>query len=530
MKKLIILLLFLLIGNLSSVVFATTIEASGEYRINLTGYDVKYVRNMQDKKMNTKAQNSHFEVLQNQQEKEAIRQAKKRNKLSKELSQTMYESDKITEAEDFALLDAIRDAIKQVKGEEVFEQYPETENKLQDVVKNSPNFVLEKNYDNSEMRASKNEYISRVHLTIDKNKFEQYLTKKEIKSCYNATINNHSILIVMDQFWAPASNLNQKTATKEVITYKYDKNESESDKEAYKSASSNKNAYAGYYGKSGSTSSSGTTSAKSYNYKNNESVFFQHLTEYAPNFPKAQGHETQSAFGAVLKKNGIQYKNSDIVKSKFFKGKPITADVLKNSAQLVSFVDAIRKDPTAKADYIAIGFSYIVDNGESKTSSDYESSGDVNLIVYSTTNGEVLAEAFEKATGGGISPDDAKNNVAARLGEKLGNNIAEQIRNSYINKKLEGELHNIVFKGKFTLGERSLLYDALEQTNGITDLTEREANDGMLEYSIKYSGKKSLDMVIFGVLTKCSLSDKFQDKTKKEGTNIIFYKKGVPCL
>ena len=85
------------------------------------------------------------------------------------------------------------------------------------------------------------------------------------------------------------------------------------------------------------------------------------------------------------------------------------------------------------------------------------------------------------------------------------------------------------FKGNFTLGERSLLYDALEQTQGITDLTEREANSTVVEYSIKYSGKKSLDMVIFGALTKCNMADKFQDTSKKEGTNIKFFKKGVAC-
>ena len=140
-----------------------------------------------------------------------------------------------------------------------------------------------------------------------------------------------------------------------------------------------------------------------------------------------------------------------------------------------------------------------------------------------------MAETTEHAGAIGDTPDDARQRVAEKLGKKLGNVIAEQIKNSYINKKLEGEQYNIIFKGNFTLGERSLLYDALEQTQGITDLTEREANSTVVEYSIKYSGKKSLDMVIFGALTKCNMADKFQDTSKKEGTNIKFFKKGVAC-
>ena len=541
MKKIITLLLFLSF-NIFSIAFAEEIEVSGEYRMNLTGYDINYVRNMQDSKMKKKAQNSNFEVIQTQQTKEAIRQVKTRNKLNKDLSQAAFDSDKITEAEELAKVDAIKEAIKIVKGEDVFIQYPETENKLNDIVKNASTYVLEEDYDASEMIANKNQYISRVHLVIDKAKFENLLTKKEIKSCYNAQINNRSILVFMDEFWATPSNLNQKTATKEVTTFKYDKDESEADKEAYKAASStqaassSKGAYAnrygsaGYAGKSGYSSKSGVSYGRSNEYKHKESLFYQHLTEYSPNFPKAQGmNATQRKFGATLKSCGIEYKNSDLVKSKYFKGKPITADVLRNSEQLAAFVDMIRKDPAAKADYIAIGFSYITENGKSTQSTGYDSNGNVELVVYSTTDASVLAETTEHAGAIGDTPDDARQRVAEKLGKKLGNVIAEQIKNSYINKKIEGEHYNIIFKGNFTLGERSLLYDALEQTQGITDLTEREANSTVVEYSIKYSGKKSLDMVIFGALTKCNMADKFQDTSKKEGTNIKFFKKGVAC-
>lgn len=522
---------------------AVEIEVSGEYKMSLTGYDIKYVRNMQDSKMKKKAQNSNFEVLQTQQTKEAIRQVKTRNKLNKDLSQAAFDSDKITEAEELAKADAIREAIKMVKGEEVFNQYPETENKLNDIVKSASTYVLEEDYDASEMIANSNQYISRVHLVIDKTKFENLLTKKEIKSCYNAQINNRTILVFMDEFWAAPSNLNQKTATKEVVTYKYDKDQSEVDKEAYKSASStqsassSKGAYsngygsAGYAGKSGYSSKSGTSYGRSNEYKNKESVFFQHLTEYAPNFPKAQGmNATQRKFGATLKSCGIEYKNSDMLKSKYFKGKPITADVLKNSEQLTTFVDMVRNDPQTKAKYIAIGFSYITENGKSTQTTGYDSNGSVELVVYSTSDSSVLAEETVRAGAIGDTPDDARQRVAEKLGQKLGNSIAEQIKNSYINKKLEGEQFNIVFKGNFTLGERSLLYDALEQTQGITNLEEGYVNNTVVEYSIKYSGKKPLDVAIFGALTKCNMAGKFQESTKKEGTNIKFYKKGVPCL
>ena len=542
MKKLITLLLFLTF-NIFSTAIAAELEVSGEYRMTLTGYDIKYVRNMQDSKMKRKAQNSNFEVLQTQQTKEAIRQVKTRNKLNKNLSQAAFDSDKITEAEELAKADAIREAIKDVKGAEVFEQYPETENKLNDIVKSASIYVLEENYDGSEMIANSNTYICRVNLVIDKAKFENLLTKKEIKSCYNAQINNRSILIIMDEFWAPPSNLNQKSATKEVVTYKYDNDISDKEKEAYKSASStqaassSKSAYAngyssaGYAGKSGYSSKSGESYGRSSEYKNKESIFYQHLTEYAPVFPKAQGDTTQRKFGATLKGKSIEYKNGYVVRNKYFKGKQITADTLKNSVELEKFVEAVRNDPAGKADYIAIGFSYITDNGESKNATGYDSSGSAEIIIFSTSNGSsVLAEESVRAGGIGDTPNDAKEATAEALGKKLGERVAEQIRNSYINKKLEGEQFNIIFKGNFTLGERSLLYDALEQTPGITDLNEREANNNGVEYSIKYSGKKPIDIAIGNALTKCNMHDKFQQTPQKSGTNIKFFKKGVPCL
>lgn len=527
MKKFVTMLLTIVICSVFNAVQAEELmEVRGVGYALLTGYDIKGVRNQQDSKMDRKAKNSDFEVLQTQQIKEATRQAETRKKQDKRMSNALRVA-VINEAQEKATENAIKEAVIQVLGADAFSN-SKVVNGFSDIVNQSDTYISSKNFSGE---VEDNKYKAIAILSINDTEFRKLL-KNHGLNIHKKTEQLSSILVVMDEFFAKPSNLNQSTATKEVTTYKYNKDESQSDKEAYKSASANKSAYAGYYGKAGASSSSGTTYASSNEYKNKEAVFYQHLKEYAPSFPKAQGmNSTQRAFGSSLRNAGIKYRDSSVIKSKYFKGKPITADVLSKSAELAQFVNTAKNDPSSNADYVAIGFSYITDNGKSNNYDGYESSGSVELVVYSTVNSDVIAEETVSASAMGDSPDNARQNVAEKLGRKLGEKIALQIQNYHKDNSMYGKEYNIVFKGNFTPLEKASLKKFLQNVDGVDEMSQRSATETRIEYTINYSGKESLDDAIWMQISGSSVEGKFKDyTTSTTGNQIIFYKKGTSAL
>ena len=78
----------------------------------------------------------------------------------------------------------------------------------------------------------------------------------------------------------------------------------------------------------------------------------------------------------------IRVIDNDIFKSKFFKGQYVTSDKLSNSEVLANYVNYAKTN--AKADFFAIGVSYITDNGKNPNTGKYTCDGNVFVKIYST--------------------------------------------------------------------------------------------------------------------------------------------------
>ena len=169
-------------------------------------------------------------------------------------------------------------------------------------------------------------------------------------------------------------------------------------------------------------------------YSQNESEFFQNIKEYAPKNPQAQNiNYTQPALVEGLNKYDLKTIDNDVFKSKFFKGKAIASDQLKNSEQLEKYVKYAQTD--AKADFFAIGVSYIVDNGKNPSTGMRTCDGQVDIKVYSTQDGELIAAGSITETAEGNSADQARLNVANKIGQELGEALSIQVQNYYRNNQ-----------------------------------------------------------------------------------------------
>ncbi len=579
MKKFLVFLAILLIGTSNCFVNAVEIKIEGKGYAQLTGYDIKEVRKQQDTKMNKKAKNSDLEVLQTQQIKEASRQAETRKKQDERLSNAVRRA-VVTEAQENALKAGINILIDRTLGANASKK-PEIQEKFDEIMSQSSTFILDQNYTGE---IEDNNYVAKAYLTIDETEFRTLLSDLGV-ALNTQEVRSHSIMIVLDEFFARPSDLTKNILTKEVTTYKYDYDEKLKDTEKASSSSyakakgsgSSSNTYnvnaknkgnynasvaAGYgnaYGAGGYSGSAGGSHDNSYrtsgsnankydyssssgqsanygrfvDYGKKENEFFQNIKEYDAVAPKAENlNFTQPALQDAFVMYDIRALDNDVFRSKYFKGKPITSDKLTNSAELANYVEAARKD--AKADFFAIGVSYITDNGKNENTGKNTCDGNVFVKVYSTVDGEVIAAGTFTETASGNSADQARSAVAKKIGNELGEVLSKKIQDYWKRRMMYGSEYIVSIKGNFLPIERISLNKAIQNVEGIKNVNLRSSDSTQAEFTINYSGTDGVADAIFMKLYESNLSNKFKNYDYKiKGNQIIFSpisKKGTENL
>lgn len=521
MKKL--LALFIVLGTIWGINSANAREiiVEGQGAAPLTGYNIKAVRDMQDSKMDKKAKNSNYEVLQTQQVKEATRQAKTRKKEDMKLTAELREQ-VVSLAEENAVKAAVTNLIEQILGAGASEN-PTVKSKFEAIVSQLGNYTITKDF-SGEVRD--NNYIARASLRIDEEKFRNIV--KKLGAAINTNeVRSHSVMIVMDEFFTRESNLNKNVLTEEVTTldYKYKERDKQTEKASYKD-SGNSAAGGGYssrYGGGAYGASSKHNTSASYgnfqDYSQDESLFFQNVKKYDVAAPKADNLNftvpaLQNAFG----EHSIKTKDNAVLKSRYFKGKPITSDKLETSAELANYVDVARD---AGADFFAIGVSYITDNGVDPHTGKHRCTANVFVRVFSTVDSEAIASGTMREVASGASADEARTAAAAQVGKNLGEQLAIRMNDFWTERLMYGFDFNVQIKGNLSPMEKIAIYEALENMNEVKNIEERTDDSTKVEYDIKYSGK-NIKNDILKTLYKLNPT-KFQTYNCTRKSNVLMF-------
>lgn len=541
MKKILIILMLCISACFSNIANAVEINVEGKGYASLTGYDIKAVRNMQDSKMNEKARNSNFEVLQTQQIKEAARQAETRKKQDKRMSNAVRRA-VVVEAQDNAKRNAITILVDRTLGANASKN-PKVMEKFNDLLSQSSTYILNQNFGGE---IEDNNYVATAYLTVDETAFRTLLSDLGIALNTQKT-RQSSILLVLDEFFAAPSNMNANVATKEVTTYTKNKDTKYLDKEAYKHASSVKagqtgsGSYSGggmyggggggYHGASAYSGKEGTSYGKYTDFSDKQNEFYQHIVEYAPKSPVVGNlNYTQPALQNAFTTYDIRSLDNDVFKSKYLKGMPITSDQLSNSGLLANYVSAARKD--AKADFFAIGVAYITDNGVSPYTGKNVCDGNVYVKIYSTVDSEVIAAGTFTETAAGNSADQARAAVANKIGNELGEVLSKKVQDYWKRRMMYGSEYIVQIRGNFLPVERVTLNQAIKSVDGIQNVNLRSSDGGVVEFTVNYNGQEPAGDAIFMKLYNSGVSAKIRNYDyKTNGNQIIFAPLGkVPNL
>lgn len=579
MKKILSTLAIFIIGAIFCQANAVEIKIEGKGYAPLTGYDIKAVRSQQDAKMSKKAKNSDYEALQTQQIKEASRQAETRKKQDERLSNAVRRA-VVVEAQDNALKAGINILIDRTLGANSSKK-PEVQEKFDELVSQSSVYILDQSFTGE---IEDNNYVARAYLTVDETEFRTLLSDMGV-ALNTQAVRAHSIMLVLDEFFARPSDLNNAVLTKEVTTYKYDYDEKLKDTEKASASSYSKakgsgsssnsynvnakskgnynakasGGYANEYGGAGYSGSASGSHNNSYkasgsnknkydysassgskasyghfvDYSKKENEFFQNIKEYDVTSPKAENlNFTQPALQDAFVTYDIRALDNDVFKSKYFKGQPISSDKLANSAELAKYVEAARTD--AKADFFAIGVSYITDNGKNENTGRNTCDGNVFVKVYSTVDGEVIASGTFTETASGNSADQARSAVAKKIGNELGEVLSKKIQDYWKRRMMYGSEYIVQIKGNFLPVERITINKAMQNVEGIKNVALRTSDSTQAEFTVNYSGQDGVADAIFMKLYESNLSNKFQNYDYKINRNQIIFspisKKGASNL
>lgn len=500
MNKFLSFLLSSILLLTASQLLAVEIKVQGTGKSSITGFDMESARSIQDKKANKLSHKNQSEAKSDKQIKKAIKQADKRKAQDAALSGSVRMA-VVKEAQQNAVGSALNILLDRILGAGASKD-ANVRNKLDDIASQEDVYVLDKQFTGD---VQNTDYIAKVTLTVDETAFRELVSDMGI-ALNTQKIRQSAILVVMDEFFAEPSHM-KPAPTKETIT-------SASTREQ-----KNIQSAAAY----GVTDTVAVAYGEFSDLSTKDSEFYQRIVEYTTAAPVAENlNYTQPALVNAFTTYDIRSLDNDVFKSKFFKGQAITADKLSNSEELAKYVEFARTQ--AKADFFAIGVSYITDDGKNSNTGKNMASGNVFVKIYSTQDGEVIASGSLSEIAAGNSADGARVNVANKVGNELGEVLSKKIQDYWKKRSMYGQEYVVDIMGKFLPMERIALNKVINQTEGVEQSKLRVSDDSHCEYTVNYNGEDSVADAIFMNLAESRLADKFSKYDYKVSGNHVIFK------
>lgn len=260
----------------------------------------------------------------------------------------------------------------------------------------------------------------------------------------------------------------------------------------------------------------------------NEHEFFTNIKEYQPKngIPDKQNF-TLKSLQASYQTYDIKILDNDRFRSKFFKDQVVSIDKMENSEELDRYIKFARDE--ARADFFSIGSAIIVDRGIDHNTGKFVCDGMVAIKVYSTADSEAIASGALTESGSGNGNDQCRTNVAEKIGTGLGNVISNKIQEYWKKRQMYGREYTVFLTGEIPRSVRSQFSNTLSKVSGITNVVQRRAAPGLVEYVMSYNGQSAIgDAILDQMAATPSIAAAFSNyDTTADGTLIKLFPSGA---
>ena len=478
-----------------------------------------------------------------------------------------------TESLQSAKKDAVIQLVNKINGPRAADD-PAIQAKLDLVVKQiGDEFII----DQSTSRDAANNLVTTVKIQIDDLQVRSLISDLGIAQ---TTARNYPILILMDEFFTTPTDSTKPL--REVVEYSSDKSASYSEKvhdDAASSANSESSqksaervsaaaAYQanaqvqgrrntevnGYYGnaneqvaigasasaagkarydaaaKSESNSKESASDSRSYghdiNAEQKDVQTFKKLVEYQPRNvgPDRQNYTLQALLRQTARYD-LAVRDSDLFRSKYFTGKPLTLEEMTNSNELARFTAAARDE---QADFFMMGNTIILDNGKNTSTGQFVCDGLLSLKTFSTEDGSAIAAEARSESASGNTPDQCRVNVANKMGNYAVGVVGHAISEYWKKRETYGREYTVVLRslmGNLNEDAKDAFSEAVESIQGLNSkVVERRSNRSELEVALTYKGEKSISRAIGAALKSQTVFS--QSGRKVDGTKVIICLEG----
>ncbi|MFO1390609.1 MAG: hypothetical protein U1E94_00070 [Agitococcus sp.] len=469
--------------------------------------------------------------------------------------------------------DAVLQLINKINGPRAAAD-PAIQAKLDLVVKQiGDEFIV----DQSTSRDAANNLVTTLKIQIDDLQVRSLISDLGIAQ---TTARNYPILILMDEFFTTPTDSTKPL--KEVVEFASDKSASYSEKvhdaaaTSYDAVSSQSSAERvstaaayqadaqvqarrntevnGYYGsaneqvvvaanstaaakarydaaaKSESNSNESSSDSRSYGHEINaeqkDIQTFKKLVEYQPRNvgPDKQNYTLQALLRQTARYD-LAVRDSDLFRSKYFTGKPLTLEEMTNSSELARFTAAARDE---QADFFMMGNTIILDNGKNTATGQFVCDGLLSLKTFSTEDGSAIAAEARSESASGNTPDQCRVNVANKMGNYAVGVVGHAISEYWKKRETYGREYTVVLKslmGNLNENAKDAFSEAVESIQGLNSkVVERRSNRSELEVALTYKGEKSISRAIGAALKNQAVFS--QSGRKVDGTKVIICLEG----
>jgi len=147
----------------------------------------------------------------------------------------------------------------------------------------------------------------------------------------------------------------------------------------------------------------------------------------------------------------------------------------------------------------------------------------VVVKVYSTADSETIASGALTESASGNSPDQCRTNVANKIGAGLGSTVAHSIQDYWKTRQMYGSEYILVLMGDLPTMARIQFTNTVKQVQGVSNIKQRSAEGGKIEFVVNYGGPGQVGDEIFMKLAESSLADRFANyEIETEGNQILF--------
>jgi len=253
---------------------------------------------------------------------------------------------------------------------------------------------------------------------------------------------------------------------------------------------------------------------------------FKKLVEYQPRNvgPDKQNYTLQALLRQTARYD-LAVRDSDVFRSKYFTGKPLTMEEMTNSSELARFTAAARDE---QADYLMVGNSIILDNGKNAASGQFVCDGLLSLKTFSTEDGSAIAAEARSESASGNTPDQCRVNVSNKMGNYAVGVVGHAISEYWKKRETYGREYSVVLRslmGNLNENAKDAFSEAIESMQGLNSkVIERRSTRNELEVSLTYKGEKSLSRAIGAALkTQTAFA---QSGRKVDGTKVVICLEG----